>query len=231
MNTVTIGTTHMYNDYGLITISRKISPPSPKIIAIDIPGADGQIDLTDALTGEVKFHNRKIEMAFEKIGGSSISYSTYRQISNKFHGQLNKITFSDMPGYYFCGRVAVDDFEAGVSSGQLKMSCDAQPYALELIDSTEPWVWDTFNFDTDTIRGYKDLQVDGTRTVEVYGSRKTVSPEFIVSAPMTVTFEGNVYNLAVGSNRLVNIAVVDGVNKMTFTGTGTVTIKFRGGAL
>lgn len=65
MNGVKFGSKHSYDDWGLILKSRPvISPPSPKTIYIDVPGADGIIDLTESMTGEVKFNNRTITFEF-----------------------------------------------------------------------------------------------------------------------------------------------------------------------
>ena len=201
------------------------------MIKINVPGADGYIDLTEVLNGEPKYDNRNILLNFTKIGKSSISLSVYRLISNKFHGRICKIVFSDIPGYYYEGRVSVTKFDEDGVIGELQMECDAKPYAFEILDSMDDFIWDDFNFDTDVIRGYKDIQIDGEKTIEVYGSRKTVCPDIIVSEAMDVVFGGTTYHLQEGTNKVVNIIIVEGVNEMKFVGTGMVSIKFRGGAL
>lgn len=231
MNKVVIDGIDLYSEYGLLLSSKTISPPSPKVITINVPGADGCIDLTEALNGEPKYNNRNISLTFTKIGKSSISLSTYRLVSNKFHGRICKIVFSDIPGYYYEGRISVKAFDAGGAIGEMKIECDAKPYALEVLDSTDDFIWDDFNFDTDVIRGYKNIEIDGEKTIDVYGSRKTVCPDIIVSAAMDVEFEGITYHLQAGTNKVVNIIIGEGANEMKFIGTGTVTIKFRGGAL
>lgn len=231
MNKVIINGIDLYSEYGLLLSSKVISPPSPKVLTIDIPAADGCIDLTEAINGETKYNNREISLVFTKIGVSSVSLSTYRLISNKFHGKICEIVFSDIPSYYYKGRVSVESFETDKGIGMLEIVCDAEPYALEVLDSTDDFIWDDFNFDTDVARGYKDIEIDGEKTIDVYGSRKTVCPEIIVSSSMDVEFEGITYHLQEGTNKVVSIAIVEGSNAMKFTGTGTVTIKFRGGAL
>ena len=58
---VIFGDNHSYRDWGLVTKTRPvIGSPEPKTIYIDIPEADGQLDLTESLTGEVKFKNRQM---------------------------------------------------------------------------------------------------------------------------------------------------------------------------
>ena len=47
---VRIGSKHTYDDFGLLLKSKpKIEPPEVKLIEIDIPGADGKLDLSTAL--------------------------------------------------------------------------------------------------------------------------------------------------------------------------------------
>ena len=56
-------------------------------------------------------------------------------------------------------------------------------------------------------------------------------PMITVSKDMTVTFEGNTYNLKTGTNKIYEILISEGENTLTFTGTGTVSIDYTGGSL
>ena len=46
---------HSVNDLGLSLSTVEITPPEPKTYIIEIAGADGSLDLTEALTGDVKY--------------------------------------------------------------------------------------------------------------------------------------------------------------------------------
>ena len=48
---------------------------------------------------------------------------------------------------------------------------------------------------------------------------------------MTVTYKGNSYQLSDGTNRVVSIDLPEGDNILTFTGSGTVSVDYRGGRL
>jgi hypothetical protein len=49
---VTIGDKHTYRDFGLRWLEPyTIDYPEPWTFIVDVPGTDGQIDLTEALTG------------------------------------------------------------------------------------------------------------------------------------------------------------------------------------
>lgn len=67
MNGVTFGTKHSYKDFGLILSSKTISLPKPKIKTVEVPGADGVIDLTECLTDDVKYQNRPLSFTFTVI--------------------------------------------------------------------------------------------------------------------------------------------------------------------
>ena len=53
----------------------------------------------------------------------------------------------------------------------------------------------------------------------------------MVSAAMTVNYDGKDYELKQGTNKIYDIVIKEGENPLMFTGTGTVTISYRGGIL
>lgn len=62
---VMFGNKHSYRDFGLILSSKTIPLPKPKTDLINVPGADGSIDLSTVLTdGDVKYENRSITCKF-----------------------------------------------------------------------------------------------------------------------------------------------------------------------
>lgn len=63
INGIRFGKYHSYDDFGLILSSVHIPPAAPKTNYVDIPGADGQLDLTEAL-GCVRYQMREAEFVF-----------------------------------------------------------------------------------------------------------------------------------------------------------------------
>ena len=48
-----------WSDWYLVPSSRPvINPPEPKFNTVDIPGANGSIDLTEVVSGDVVYQNR-----------------------------------------------------------------------------------------------------------------------------------------------------------------------------
>ena len=59
MNGVLFGNKHSLKDWGIYLITRpKITPPSIKTTYIEIPCANGALDLTEVMSDDVKYENR-----------------------------------------------------------------------------------------------------------------------------------------------------------------------------
>lgn len=236
MNGVIFGNKHSYRDWGLLLKSRPvISPPKPKTVYIDIPGSDGGLDLTESLTGDVKFQNRDIKCEFLVLDARKRWSNIYSEIMDCVHGQQMRTIFDEDPTYYYYGRLQVDEWSSSKATSTIVIKGSVEPYKNELFGSLDDWEWDPFNFETGIIRDYKNLIVDGTLTFNIEGNRKPVVPSFIVNSSdgngMTVNYNGKNYSLKDGTNRVVNIKVKNGTNVFLFTGNGTVSIDYRGGRL
>lgn len=236
MNGVMFGNKHSYRDWGLLLKSRPvISPPSPKTVYIDVPGSDGSLDLTEALTGDVKYENRKIKLVFVVLDARNRWSNIYSEILDYMHGQQMRIIFDEDPTYYYYGRLQVNEWASDKVTSTITVEGLVEPYKNEIFGSLDDWEWDPFNFETGIVRDYGNLIVEGTLSFTIEGNRKPVVPSFIVTSSdgsgMTVTYDGKSYNLKDGTNRVVNIKVKSGTNVFEFTGNGTVSVDYRGGRL
>lgn len=221
---------HSYDDFGLRIVAINIGFPEVKESKIDIPGADGFLDMTDYFG--VRYDSRKltIECDVEDKGYSRWA-SIISQISNYIHGKRRKIVLDWDSGYYYLGRGSCEyDKDNRVYSG-ITLVFDCQPYKYELTASDDDWLWDPFDFEEGIIRDYKDLSVDGTLTLPVIGSPMWIVPRITVSSDMQVEYEGVTYQLKAGENYLPDIEIKDGEHVMIFRGKGTVTVSYRGGSL
>ncbi len=230
MNGIMFDEYHSYNDFGLILTSVALPNPEAKLYEVDIPGADGALDLTEAFGG-IRYNQRILNLSFAFTKGYAYRYTRNSQIANQLHGKKMKIIMDEDPAFYYLGRVNFSEWVVDKSLGILSFSITADPYKYELLSSTDDWLWDPFDLETGIIRGYKDIAVSGTTDVIVIGSERQVVPTIITSAAMTVTFESNTYSLVAGSNKIYDIEIRDGEYTLTFTGNGTVTIEFTGGSL
>ena len=129
MRGVTFDKKHTYWAWGLMLKSTpKISSPEPKTHYVDIPGAHGAMDLTEALTGKVQYKNRQIEFEFITMAGRSDWSAIYSEILSELHGQVKKITLDDDPLHYYTGRVTVGDPERDKKHVTVKMTAEVEPF-------------------------------------------------------------------------------------------------------
>ena len=237
-HSITFGGKNTWSDWGLIPTSRPVfSPPSVKTVYVDIPGADGSIDLSDVLTGDVKYENRSgsFEFRVDRSRNWSIVYS---EILNFLHGQKLKIFLDDDPGYYYYGRAQVNQWKSDKNFSLITIDAFVEPYKYEKYSSLEDWVWDTFNFETGIIREYKNIRVDGELRLDIIPTRKMIVPTITVmldeGATMRVRYGwGSTYNLSEGDNKILAIKIWTGnqYNFLRFYGDGYVSVNYRGASL
>lgn len=129
MRGVRFGNKHTYWDWGLmLKSSPKITSPEPKTHYVDIPGAHGAMDLTEALTGKIQYHNRQIELEFITMAGREDWSAIYSDILSELHGQLKEIALDDDPMHYYTGRVTVGDPERDRKHVTMKMTAEVEPF-------------------------------------------------------------------------------------------------------
>lgn len=228
---VKFGEKHSYEDWGLILTSKTINFPEPKIETVDIPGADGELDFTEALTGDVPYKNRNLTFNFSTKANMRGWQNLMSAIANYLHGKKLKIVLDQDKQFYYYGRVELSPLNCNKSIGKITISCDAEPYKYDMLSSLEDWVWDTFNFETGIINKVKNIKVDGEQKVVLIGRKLKVVPEIQVSSSMIVEFENKQYQLQEGKQKVLNIEITEGENVLKFMGKGIVNIDYRGGCL
>lgn len=234
MNGVLFGEKHSYRDWGLFLADRPtISEPEPKTMYIDIPASNGSIDLTESLTGEVNFYDRKITMNFLMVDKRSNWAETTSIIADYLHGQRMKIWMDEDLAYYYEGRLQINSLKSDKVKQTVVIEGTVYPFKYEKFSSLEDWLWDDFNFETGIIRDYKDLEVNGSLDLLIAGRKLSVTPVFYVSnaSNLKVTYDGETYTLQDGTNRFVALILPEGDNILHFTGSGTVSVEYRGGRL
>lgn len=108
MRGVTFDNVHSYNTWGLMLQSApEISPPDPKTYYVDILGAHGMLDLTEALSGKVQYKNRKLKLEFISMAGREEWSVIYSDILAEVHGKVKRIILDDDPKNTYKGRVTV----------------------------------------------------------------------------------------------------------------------------
>lgn len=208
------GGIHSYYDLDLLLSAAEVSPAIPKTTYIDIPGADGFLDLTEA-NGEVKYSDRSLKFTFSMNPMHDLSESAWvekmTEVCNRLSGQRCKITLDKDPDYYWEGRVTVDQFKSNKRVRQFAVSAKVMPYKKK---QTETVV--SFNL------------TEAGQTVSLRNSRKSVCPDFVCTNDNTkIVFNGGEYEFSAGSHRSLDIRLTEGENLLTISGTGTVTFTYQ----
>ena len=228
---------HTRRDWGLAMSNNDyLGEPIQETFYLDVPGADGFLDYSEALTGRPIFKQRSIELT---LGGKmdlhrwTAFISTLRVL---IHGKIVQIVFDDFPGYYWVGRTEVTDFDRFRQIGTFKLSIPkADPYGYSINDnSTENWLWDPFDFEY----GIIDEPIIFSLTSNNPTASCTIPHgpvPFIVTIHvthlgdmgLTMTVGDDNYLLKLGENKLAEFLVCDEDVTIDFAGRGTVQVIFR----
>lgn len=232
-HSITLGDKNTWDDWHLIPASRPLfNPPTVKTNYIEIPGGDGILDLTEALTGRPTYNNRTGSWNFYVQNGFKGWTALYSEIMGYLHGREMKAVLEDDPVYCYEGRFSVNAWRSDPQRSTIVIDYNVAPYKKYVYGGDQEWLWDTFNFETGVIRYYKNLPVNGSLSVLIIGDMVNETPTIVSSVSgMEVIFAGNVYQLSKGYNVMKDIHFVAGDNTIVFRGNGTVTILAKGGRL
>lgn len=227
---VQIGEFKTFTDWGLKLESMSVSFPEAKTDQVDIPGANGLLDLSE-VNGQNCYKNRTLTLNFSLLDDYTEWHDLSSKIARALHGKVVKCILPDDPNYYYEGRFSLQSTKNSDVLADFVFSGDVQPFKMERYTAAENWLWDLFSFENGIVRGYSEISVSGSLTLEVIGSDMPIVPEITCSAAMNVEIGGQVFELVEGVNKNYDIVLGSGRNMMKFTGNGTVSIDFRGGVL
>lgn len=231
-------TYHTLNDWGLaLGNNNYIGDPEMETTYIQVPGRDGLIDASEAISGRRVYTKR--QLAFE-LGGIRERLTWDGVISsmrNNVNGRVCRLTIDNDESYFWRGRVYISDFDRFRELGRFTLSVpNADPYKYDTTSSTEPWLWDPFNFQTGVITQIGAITIVGSGSITIPHGHMLACPEFIVSdkvsAQFFVEFDGDTYELTTGTNKIPSIMIGgETAAVLNFTGSAKVQISYRGGSL
>lgn len=252
--------TNTLKDWFLVPLGRPvINPPMQKRSTIDIPGANGILDLSNSLTHYPVFENRTGQIPFavlnDKPGHDWLT--VYTKIMKFLQGNTVKMFLEDDQKFYYEGQVWVDNWDSRNDGtwSEVTLAYDLQPYRRAIYSSTDDWLWDPFNFETDVITQtvFTNIEVDSEDWVEHDFTglidMMPVMPKFTVTPDDGQAIYAQLYNTDLykqqwknvnGGNALESKIYYDcilcevtpeSVIKMAFKGHGHVTMDFRSGRL
>ena len=223
------------SELGLKMTAFNIPQPAPKTNYIDVPHASVSLDLTEALGG-ISYENRE-NVTFTFVVRDSFEQwaVVIQRLAARIHGKKCKVIVdNDLSHYYLC-RLEIDPVKSKRTVGTITISGRADAYKYDLFSSDEEWEWDPFDFETGVIRDMIDVQITNTsNTLTITGSTKEQTPVFIVKETnkLSFTYKNRIYDLSkTGEYRFPALKVGEKDVVLTFTGTGILSVRFRGAYL
>jgi hypothetical protein len=216
MKGIRFGLYHSYDDFGLILSKTEMGAPQVKAQKIDIPGADGTLDLTDFF-GEPKYEDVTHRFDFSTGIPQAEFITLCTRIKNAIHGKKMRVVIDDDPLFFWNGRCYVSSFTNEKGIGTISIECDCAPWKYKRDHTTVAHV------------------VSGTQEIILTNARKRAVPEVQVftegGGSITVDFRGNTWTLGKGSYTLPELELAEGANPVTVTGTGTIAFVWLEGDL
>lgn len=241
MTGTTYDSKHSYKDFGLIRSARPvISSPTVKRHIIDNPGGNGDIDVSLALYGVPMYNNRTITENYIFPYNSKKWDSVISDINQNLDGIEQFIVIDSDPWYRWLGTplLATPD-KSSETHMKLSVVSEVRPFKYERYSSAEDWLWDDLDFETGIIRDYRDIYIDGSLDFVIIGTKMPASPTFILS-DVEEEITVNYFDYVLNHEETVNLSksedtsgliMREGENILHFSGTGYVTINYRGGIL
>lgn len=217
LHSVNFGLKNTWDDWHLVPSSRPvIAMPELKTQYVDIPGADGHLDLSEALTRYPVYENREGNLEFIVMNGYGDWSARYSEIADYLHGRTMQVILEDDPGYYYEGRLFVEDWSSPSDGtwSTISIGYNLQPYKMSISTATEDWLWDPFDLEQGIIqpiyfRNIEFNQSDEWTTIEFEAGtigRKVVVPTITAAFPMSgLELDIRIVNPEIDFDKTVNL--------------------------
>ena len=202
------------DDWELIMQEKIIAPPVPKTNYVSVPGRDGDLDLTEALSGVVNYQDRQGSFIFLLTNGTHEDREELiTEIVGALHGQkVQYIDTDDYPDYYMNGRLTVTEIRNSNAYGVIKIQGVFNPWRYALKSKQQSV--------TVTSSG-------GTVSLSLTNSGyKTLTPTITVTGTVTLTYGTISTTLSAGTYVLASLRFPPGVTTISIAGAGTVQFTY-----
>jgi hypothetical protein len=202
-----------FYDWSLILTAKEIALAEPKTKYIELDGASGSLDMTEALSGEVTYQDRTVSATFWTNEGDYASRNRLlRDIYTALHGKKVMIIEPDDTDHYFYGRVKVTPSVNNRAYLEFKIDATCDPWRYSLVES---------------VRTISVKSQEVTSLVIHNNGSKTLCPEITVTGSVKVTYDGVMTSLTSGTYKVSDLKLKAGTNVIGVSGNGTVSFEYR----
>lgn len=200
-------------DWGIVT-SFTIGDAPIRTKKYTVPGRQGAIDASEALTGYPIYDDRTIVINILVHGKTPEEYQVlYDEINRYCHGKTRQIVFPFDSEYYYEGRLKVSIGQSDNSKGTVTITATCYPYALKknvtYIDAS-----------SGSSKG---------RQIALTTSGMPTKVTVITDAEITITRGGSKKTLSAGNYTLTPLLTED--ETITVSGAATVQFSYQEGKL
>ena len=210
------GGVHSARDLHLIQQKLDIQPAEPKLNLIDIPGADGSVDMSELPAGRVVYHDRTLTWTYALYPGDDW-HTKHRQVSNALNGKRCNIILDDDSANYFSGRLAVK-----------KYNTDRALRQITVVATCSPWI---LKRSRTIVRA--DLTAD-FQAITLSNGKKPAIPTIEVNTAATIVWGELTAEIEAGSFTSLDIELKEGNNVLyakAASGSGGITVTYQEGSL
>lgn len=209
---VKFDTWHTGRDWKLTLNAKTLDPPEPKTNYISVEGRDGDIDVSEALTGEIRYQNRTASFDFIMTEGTHAEREQLlTEIIGILHGRKRQIILPDDPDHYMIGRCTVKSVQNTMAYGTFSVEANCEPWKYRVIPTVRTTVLTAEKFEFPCVNV-------GVRTV---------IPEITVAGTVNIEFGTLKVSLSDGTYLVTDLKFKTGINLLILSGSGTVTITYR----
>lgn len=151
-----------------------VASPPIKEEYVDVPGADGSLDYTDALAGKARYGRRTGQWDFIIENDFREWTELYSEIMMQLHGKkFDKIVLEDDPTYFYRGRLSVTGSFGNRDFSGVSIAYNLEPYKWP-IDSKGVDNW-KFNrlIENGIVILYGRFSVTGNKLHNIYNENAT----------------------------------------------------------
>lgn len=203
--------------HGLWTLTEwELTDPEYKQNFMEIPGRDGPLDLSAALTdGEPKYGSRTLTAIFESSEGDRLTRkSRIDTMVNWLSGWRMNIELPDDSEHYITGRLHVQRLYNDMAHASVQVTAICDPWRYNKSETVV------------TLTAAADAQT----AVLVNSGRRTVVPLLEITgtdAEVLLVFGGSSWALGVGTYQLPDLELKQGSADITYSGTGDLKLTYR----
>ena len=202
MDTLIINGQNLYQLFGAFVTTWADNPPEPRTSYATVPGRNGEVDLTDALTGWPVYGDRKIVAGLMAISGKTQAdaLSGFSKLKQLVHGRRSRIEYTGDPGYAYTGRVQLEDAKYSKGIWKCTLTAECLPYRSR----------GTMTYHLDAACG---------KTVVVRSGAEPVCPTIECSGRTLVNVDGTTYEFGPGASQNLDLWLMGPATAMTINGT------------